>query len=146
MTEVVPYLAVDGAADALDWYGRAFGAEELYRLTMPDGRIGHAEMRIGDTRLMISDEWPDGGILGPKSRGGPTSSFSINVADVDDLDTLWVRALGEQATVEREPADQFYGYRAATLVDPFGHRWTLNAKFEDVDPDEMQRRMESMGD
>ena len=144
MTEVIAYLAVDRAADALDWYGRAFGAQELYRLPMGDGRIGHAEMVIGDTRLMISDEWPEGGVLGPASRGGPTSSFSIAVDSVEDFDAMWQRALDAGASVEREPADQFYGYRAATLFDPFGHRWTINAKVEDVDPDEMRRRMEQL--
>jgi PhnB protein len=143
MTDVVSYLCVDGASDALEWYARALGAEELYRLAMPDGRVGHAEMSIGGTRLMLSDEWPEGGVLGPKSRGGTTVSFAVTVDDVDALHAMWQRAVDAGATVERQPADQFYGYRAGTLLDPFGHRWTINAKLEDVDPAEMQRRIEA---
>lgn len=141
MTTVNAYLCVDGAADALDFYRRAFGAEERYRLAMPDGRLGHAEMRIGDTIVMLSDEWPEGGVLGPRSRGGPTASLAITVDDLDALDALWAAALAAGATVEREPADQFYGHRTGTLVDPFGHRWSISAVIEEVDPEEMQRRM-----
>ncbi len=85
MTAVTTYLCVDGAAAALDFYRRAFGAVELYRLTMPGGGIAHAEMRIGDTTLMLADEWPEGGVLGPRSRGGATSSSTITVESVDAL-------------------------------------------------------------
>ena len=144
MTTVNAYLTVDGASDALDFYRRAFGAEELYRLAMPDGRLGHAEMRIGDTKLMISDEWPEGGILGPAARGGATTSFAVTVDDVDALDATWAQALAAGATVEREREDQFYGHRTGTLVDPFGHRWSISAVVEDVSPEEMQRRIADM--
>jgi PhnB protein len=141
MTDVTAYLCVDGADAALDFYRRAFGAEELYRLEMPDGMVGHAEMRIGDTRLMLSDEFPDGGILGPTARGGPTASFAIMVDGIDALDAMWARATAAGAVVEREPADQFYGHRTGTLIDPFGHRWSISAVVEEVSPEEMQRRI-----
>jgi PhnB protein len=143
MTTVTTYLCVDGASDALDFYRRAFGAVELYRLAMPDGRLGHAEMRIGDTTMMLSDEWPEGGVLGPVSRGGATASLTVTVDDVDALDAMWASALTAGATVEREPADQFYGHRTGTLIDPFGHRWSINAVIEDVSPEEMQRRLQA---
>lgn len=143
MTHVTAYLCVDGAADALDFYQRAFGADEQYRLEMGDGKLGHAEMTIGDTTLMLSDEWPEGGVLGPLKRGGATSSFTIMVADAEALDALWARALAAGAGVERPVEDQFYGHRTGTLVDPFGHRWSVNAVLEEVSPAEMKRRMEA---
>lgn len=144
MTTVNAYLCVDGAADALDFYRRAFGAEELYRLPMPDGRLGHAEMRIGDTTLMLSDEWPEGGVVGPHRQEGSSTSFAITVDDVGALEAMWADALAAGATVEREPADQFYGHRTGTVVDPFGHRWSLSAVLEEVSPEEMRRRMAAM--
>jgi len=144
MTTVTPYLCVDGAADALDFYRRAFGAEELYRLAMANGNIAHAEMCIGDTTLMLSDEWPEGGVLGPEKRGGASTSFSITVGGVDALDTMWASALDAGATVEREREDQFYGHRTGTVVDPFGHRWTISTVIEEVSPEEMQRRLDTM--
>ena len=144
MTTVNAYLSVDGAADALDFYVRAFDAEELYRLAMADGRLGHAEMRIGDTVVMLSDEWPEGNVVAPTRQEGWSTSFSITLDDPADFDHWWNRALDAGATVQREPADQFYGHRSGTLVDPFGHRWAINAVIEEVSPEEMQRRMEQM--
>ena len=146
MTTVTAYLCVDGASDALAFYAKAFGAEEQYRLAMPDGKLGHAEMRIGDTTLMLSDEWPEGGILGPDKRGGVSTSFSITVDDVAALDAMWDTAIDVGARIERERTDEFYGFRTGTLVDPFGHRWSIMTKIEDVSPDEMARRMAAMGD
>ena len=134
---VTPYLIVDGAAEAIRWYGRAFGAEEMLRLPMGD-KIGHAEIRIGDSFVMLSDEWPDYGKLGPKSRGGSTSGFMIYV---EDADAAFERALAAGATEERPLEDQFYGDRSGTVVDPFGHSWTLATHVEDVSEDELQRRM-----
>jgi len=142
MATVTAYLCCDGATEALDWYSKGFNAEELYRLEMPGGKIGHAEMKIGETRLMLSDEWPEGDIFGPKTRGGATTSFGIEVASTDELDALWAQATGAGATVEREIEDQFYGHRSGTLIDPFGHRWSITTMIEDVPPDEMKRRME----
>ena len=135
---VTPYLVVDGAEEAIRFYGRAFGAEETMRLPMGD-RIGHAEFRIGNSMVMIADEFPDMGILGPKSRGGPTSSLLVYVEDVD---AVFARALEEGATEERAPEDQFWGDRMGTLVDPFGHRWSIATHKEDLSEEETRRRME----
>lgn len=133
------YFIVDDAAKAIEFYKRAFGAEEVARLPMGD-KIGHAEIRIGDTQLMLSDEWPDMGSLGPKSRGGATSSFVIYVPDAD---AAFRRAIDAGATEERPVTDQFWGDRMGTVVDPFGHRWSLGTHIEDVPPEEMSRRMQA---
>ncbi len=132
-------LTVDDAAKAIDFYKKAFGAEEKFRMPMGD-RIGHAEIQIGDSHVMLSDEWPDMNLLGPNKRGGATASLMIYLEDVDQA---FARALSVGAKEERAPADQFWGDRMGTLVDPFGHRWTLATHIEDVAPAEMQRRMEA---
>jgi PhnB protein len=134
---VTPYLIVDGAEEAIRFYERAFGATEMLRLPMGD-KIGHAEIRIGDSFVMLSDEWPEYGKLGPKARGGATSSLMIYVEDVD---AAFERALAAGAAEERPVEDQFYGDRSGTLIDPFGHSWTLATHVEDVGEEEMQRRM-----
>lgn len=139
---VTPYIVVDDAAAALDFYKRAFGAEEVLRMPMGD-RIGHAEIRIGDSFVMLADEFPEYGKLGPKSRGGPTASLMIYLEDVD---AAFARALEAGATQERPVEDQFYGDRSGSLVDPFGHSWMLSTHIEDVPEDEMQRRMKEMAD
>ena len=144
MTSVTAYLCIDGASDALAYYQQAFGAKEQYRLEMPDGRLGHAEMTVGDTTIMLSDEWPEGGILGPKSRGGATASFTIMVESVAALDEMWAAAIGAGGTVEREVEDQFYGHRTGTLADPFGQRWSISTVVEEVSAEEMKRRMSEM--
>lgn len=135
---VTPYLIVDGADKALDWYAKALGATEVMRMPM-NGKIGHAEIRIGDSHVMLSDEWPDMDLLGPKKRGGATMSLMVYLADVD---RAFERAVAAGATVERPVADQFYGDRSGTLIDPFGCRWTLATHTEDVPAEEMERRME----
>ena len=134
---VTPYLIVDGAEEAIRFYERAFGATEMLRLPM-GGKIGHAEVKIGDSIVMLSDEWPDYGKLGPTSRGGATSSLMIYLEDVD---AAFERAIAAGATLERPVEDQFYGDRSGTVTDPFGHSWTLSTHVEDVSEDEMQRRM-----
>ena len=136
---VTPYLIVDDAAEAIRFYEKALGATEIFRLPMGD-RIGHAEIRIGDSIVMLSDEWPDMGKLGPKARGGATSSMMVYVEDVD---AAYARATAAGATAERPPEDQFWGDRMGSLVDPFGHSWSLATHVEDVAEDEMQRRMEA---
>jgi PhnB protein len=136
---VTAYLIVDDAARAIDFYKAAFGAEELYRLPM-GGKVGHAEIRIGDTNLMLSDEWPDMQALGPNKRGGATASFVIYGPDCD---AAYDRAIRAGAKADRPPADQFWGDRMGTVVDPFGHKWTVGTHIEDVSPDEMQKRMEA---
>lgn len=136
---VTPYLIVDGAAEAIRFYGEAFGAAEVLRMPMGDGdRIAHAEIRIGDSHVMLADEMPGMGFLGPKTRGGPTASLMIYLADVD---AAFGRAVAAGCTEERPPADQFWGDRMGTLLDPFGHRWTLATHVEDVPEEEMGRRM-----
>ena len=139
---VTPYLVVDGAAAAIDWYRRAIGATEIMRMPMGD-RIGHAEIRIGDSVVMLSDEWPDMNLLGPKTRGGVTASLMVYVPDVD---AAFARAIDAGASEERAVADQFYGDRSGTLVDPFGHRWMISTHIEDVTPEAMQDRMEKMAE
>ncbi|MGQ0619639.1 MAG: VOC family protein [Panacagrimonas sp.] len=134
---VTPYLIVDNAAAAIDFYVGAFGASELFRLPMGD-KIGHAEIRIGDSTVMLSDEWPEMDAMSPKSRGGGTCGFMIYVPDVDAAFDLAVKTGGK---VDRPVANQFYGDRSGTIVDPFGHKWTLATHVEDVDPEEMQKRM-----
>jgi PhnB protein len=117
---VTPYLAVSDARAAIEWYKQIFGAVDVSEpIIMDDGRVGHAEIEIGDAVLMISDEWPELDVLGPASRGGPTSSFVIYVADVD---ATFAAAIGAGARMERPVEDQFHRSRAGWLVDPWGHR------------------------
>lgn len=134
---VTPYLVVDGAAEAIRWYAQVFGATEALRLPMGD-KIGHAEIKIGDSFVMLSDEWPDYGKLGPKARGGATSSLMIYL---DDVDAAFDKAVAAGASVERPVEDQFYGDRSGTIVDPFGHSWTLATHVEDLSEEEIQQRM-----
>jgi PhnB protein len=136
---VTPYLVIDGAEEAIRFYTQALGATEVLRLPM-GGKIGHAEIKIGDSHVMLSDEWPDMDIRGPKSRGGATSSLMVYVPDVD---AAFARAVAAGATIERPVEDQFYGDRNGSIVDPFGHRWTISTHVEDVPEDEIQRRMEA---
>lgn len=139
---VTPYLVVDGAARALDFYREAFGATEVMRMPGPDGRIGHAEMRIGDSHIMLADEHPEMGHRGPKALGGSPVSIMIYV---EDADRLFQAALAGGATQLRPMEDQFYGDRSGMITDPFGHTWTIATHVEDVAPDEMERRMKAMG-
>jgi PhnB protein len=133
-----PYLCVHDAAAAIDFYIRAFGATEIRRYTDTDGTIGHAEIAIGDAHIMLSDEWPEGGVLSPKARGGTSVAL---VLDIEDVDALYARAIAAGATEERPPADQPWGDRSGWLVDPFGHRWNLSMQTEEVSPEELERRM-----
>ena len=136
---VTPYLVIDGAAKAIDFYRDALGATEVLRMPMGD-KIGHAEIKIGDSHVMLSDEWPDMNLLGPARRGGATASLMVYVEDVD---SAFKRAIDAGATKERDVQDQFYGDRSGSLIDPFGHRWTISTHVEDVAPEEMQRRMDA---
>lgn len=136
---ITPYLVVDGAAAAIDFYREAFGAEELMRLPMGE-KLGHAEIRIGDSIVMLSDEWPEMELLAPPHRGGATSSCVLYVADVD---AAFDRALQAGARAERAVETQFWGDRSGTVVDPFGHRWSLATHVEDVPDDEMRQRMQA---
>ena len=134
-----PYLIIEGAAAAIDFYRRVFGATEMMRMVDPSGRIGHAEMRIGDSVIMLADEHPNMGYRSPRSLGGSSVSILLYVEDVDQV---FERAVGAGARVQRAVADQFYGDRSGTLEDPFGHVWTVATHIEDVPPEELQRRAE----
>lgn len=131
--DVSTYLCVKGASDAIDFYTKAFGARELYRLPQDDGRLGHAEIVVGETVLMLSDEWPKMKVLSPKTLGGNSVSL---VLSVDDVDAAFARAVDAGATVERPITDAPYG-RGGWLVDPFGHRWNLMTPNPDFKPGDM---------
>jgi PhnB protein len=135
--QATPYLIISGAADGIDFYARAFGATEVLRLAMGDGRIGHAEVRLGRASIMLADEFPEMGYLGPRALGGSPVTIHIYVEDVDGLTS---RAVGAGATVKRPVQDQFYGDRSVTLEDPFGHVWTFATHTEDVSPEELRKR------
>ena len=135
--EVFPYLCVRGAAKAIDFYVQAFGAREKFRLTEPSGRVGHAELELGGATLMLADEFPEYGIVGPETIGG--SSVTIHL-HVDDADAVIASAVAAGAQVQMAPQDQFYGERSGRIRDPFGHSWNIGHSIETVTPDEMQRR------
>ena len=135
-----PYLIVKGAAEAIDFYKRAFGATEMLRMADPQGRVGHAEIKIGDSVIMLADEHPAMGYRGPRSLGG--SSVSI-LLYLEDVDAVFERAVKAGAKARRPVANQFYGDRSGTLEDPFGHMWTVATHVEDVPPEEMKRRAEA---
>ena len=140
-TTLTPYLIVRGAARALDFYTRAFGAEEVMRLAEPSGRIGHAELTLAGWRLMLADEYPEHGILGPQSLGGASGSLHLQVPDVD---AVVARAVEAGAELVRPVSDQFYGERIGKLRDPFGHLWHVGTEIEEVSADEMQRRFDAL--
>ncbi|MGZ4758970.1 MAG: VOC family protein [Acidimicrobiales bacterium] len=140
-TQLVPYLVVDGATAAIEFYVAAFGAVETMRLMQPDGRVGHAELTIGTAALMLADEFPEMGILGPAARGGTSVSLHLVVPDVD---ATVAAALEAGATLERPVADQFYGNRSGIVVDPFGHRWIVQTPIEEISAEEMQRRLDEL--
>ena len=132
-----PYLSVNGAADAIDFYRNVFGAQERMRLDGPDGKLGHAELQFGDSVLMLADENPGMGGVSPKTLGGTPVTLSIYVEDVDQV---FARALKGGATEVRAVQDQFYGDRSGMFDDPFGHRWNVATHVEDVSPEEMEKR------
>lgn len=136
---VTPYLIIKGAVDAIDFYKRAFGATESMRMQGPDGKIGHAEIRIGDSVVMLADEHPDMGYRSPQSLGGAGVSLMVYVEKVDET---FKRALAAGAKELRPVVNQFYGDRSGTLQDPFGHVWTVSTHVEDIAPEEMRRRSE----
>ena len=134
---VTPYLAVDGAADAIEFYGKVLGTRERMRMPGPDGKIGHAELELGDSVIMLADEFPDMGHRGPKSLGGTPVTISVYVEDVDDA---FRRAIEEGAKELRAVENQFYGDRSGQFEDPFGHRWNVSTRVEDIPPAEMEKR------
>ena len=138
---ITPYLMVRDGARAIAFYREAFGAEEVMRFNDPNGRIAHAEIRIGDSHVMLADE--NEMFVGPQTLGGAGVSLVLYVADVD---ATFAQAVAAGGTVRRPVADQFYGDRMGTLADPFGHVWSIGTHREDVSPEEMQRRMAAMHD
>lgn len=136
-----PYLILQGAAAALDFYKKVFGATEMVRMAQPDGGIGHAEVRIGDSVVMLADECPEMGYRGPKSVGGSSVNLLLYFEDVD---AVVARALAAGAKLTQPVQDKFYGDRSGTIEDPFGHVWVIATHIEDVSPEEMERRVAAM--
>lgn len=143
---ISPSLTVDGAAEAIEFYKRAFGATERMRMAMPDGKIGHAELDIGDSVVMLNDAFPQSSVQSPKQLGGTTASVFLYV---DDVDSIVQDAIDAGATVTMPVADQFWGDRFGTVSDPFGHHWAIATHVEDLTPEEIAVRgreaMASMG-
>ena len=138
---ITPYLSIEGATGAIEFYKRAFGAVELFRLITPTGAIGHAEIRIGDSPIMLADPCAEGAFRNPRSLGG--SSVGLHVY-VEDVDALFAQALAAGAKLIKPLQDQFYGDRSGTLEDPFGHIWFLATHREDLSPEEIDRRAEAL--
>ncbi|HTL97365.1 MAG TPA: VOC family protein [Holophagaceae bacterium] len=139
---VTPYLIVHDGAAALDFYARAFGAEEIMRMPGPDGRVAHSEMRIGRARFMVADEYPEMLAVSPKALGGTPVGLLVYLEGVD---AVFDKAVAAGAAVERPVDDQFYGDRSGTLRDPFGHKWTFATHVEDLSAEEMERRAAAQG-
>ncbi len=135
---VTPYICVKGAAKAIDFYKKVFGAKELFRMCSPDGSIGHAEIQIGDSRIMLADEDPSMNFFSPETLGGSPSLLMIYTENADET---FRRALEAGATETRPLKDQFYGDRSGSVKDPFGHKWTIATHIEDVPEEEMERRL-----
>jgi PhnB protein len=134
---ITPYLVVSDAARAIEFYTQAFGATELMRLDAPGGKIGHAEIKIGDSPLMLADEFPEMGARAPQTIGGSPVQLLLYVADVD---SVFRQAIAAGAVEARPVKDQFYGDRSGSLTDPFGHSWTIATHKEDLSPEEIQQR------
>ncbi len=138
---VIPYLSVTGASAAIDFYKRAFGADEVMRMPMPDGRVAHAELKIGDAHVMLADEFPEMNFRSPRSVGGTPVNIMIYVENVDQTTK---RAVDGGAKLLKPVQDQFYGDRSGTIEDPFGHMWTVATHVEDLTPEEIERRQSEM--
>lgn len=136
---VTPYLAVKGASEAIAFYGEVFGAEELMRIPGPGGMVMHAEVKVGESIFMMTESCEM--LHGPEHYGGSPVSLLVYVEDVDGV---YAKLMARGCKSVREPADQFYGDRSCTVVDPYGHTWTVATHIEDVDEDELQRRMKAM--
>lgn len=138
-----PYLNIKGAADAIEFYKRAFGAKEVGRLSMPDGSVAHAEIEIGDSRIMLAEEMEQWGNASPQTLGGSPVTLCLYVEDVD---AVFAKAISEGGKVigDMEVKDQFYGDRSGSLTDPFGHKWTIMTHIKDISFEEMQQQMNAM--
>jgi len=138
---VTPYLIVKGAADAIEFYKKAFNAKELFRMPTPDGKVGHAELQIGDSRIMLGDECPEMDAVSPTTIGNTAISLMLYVEDVD---TIAEQAIAAGARVLKPVADQFYGDRNGMFADPFGHKWCIGTHKEDLTEEEISKRFEAM--
>jgi PhnB protein len=139
---VMPYLLIDGASAAIDFYQQVFGAGERMRMAEPNGKVGHAELTIGDSVIMLADEHPEMGIRGPKTVGGTPVTICVYV---DDVDATFNQAVQSGATVLQPVENKFYGDRSGQIEDPFGHRWSISTHVEDVSPEEMGKRAAAAG-
>jgi len=139
-SSITPYLIVSDGGAAIEFYSSVFGATELMRFDGPGGTVAHAELQVGSSRLMLADESVETGFRSPQSLGGTGTGLMLYVNDVDDV---FQRAVDAGSKTHQEVKDQFYGDRSGTLIDPFGHLWTIATHVEDVSPEEMQRRMEA---
>jgi PhnB protein len=139
--QITPYLVIDGAAAAIDFYKEVFGTTERLRMGGPDGRIGHAELQLGNALVMLADEYPEMNIRSPRAYGGSGTNVSVYVTDVD---AVHAKALSLGATEDRAVQDQFYGDRTGSFTDPWGHKWSVATHVEDVSPEEMQKRAAAM--
>jgi PhnB protein len=137
---VTPYLTIRGAGEAIDWYKKAFGAEEVVRMPGPDGKLMHAEIKIGNSMVMLGEENLEWGAKSPQALGGSPISIHLYVPDVD---ASFKRAVEAGGTAQQPPTDMFWGDRFGKLADPYGHQWSLATHKEEVAPDEMNRRMEA---
>jgi PhnB protein len=138
---LIPYLSVERAPDAIQFYVTALGAVEGYRLVGRDGRVGHAELTVAGAPFKLAEEYPEIDRIGPLKRGGPTCSFTLQV---DDVDGIVARAVAAGARLERPVRDEFYGERVGVIVDPFGHRWSFHKQIETLSDDEVQRRFKAL--
>jgi len=138
---LTPYLVCKDAAKAIEFYSRAFGAQETVRMPGPNGRVMHAEVKIGDSMLMLSDENPDRGAVAPSGKGRSSSLMFYT----NDVDAVFKRAIDAGASSIEAPTDMFWGDRMGNLMDPFGHQWAIATHKEDVAPDEMEKRMQAIG-
>ena len=139
---LTPYLVISGAAKAIEFYKKVFGAIETVRMPGPGGRVMHAEVKIGNSMLMLSDENPERGHMSPTTRGGTTSSVMLYT---DDVDATFKKAVAAGAKADQPPTDMFWGDRMANITDPYGHQWAIATHKEDVSPEEMEKRMQAQG-
>jgi uncharacterized glyoxalase superfamily protein PhnB len=139
--QLFPYLRLRDAGRAIEFYARVFGAIEKFRLAEPSGRVGHAELDFGGSTLMLSEEYPERGLVGPATIGGTSVTLHLHV---DDADEVLARAVAAGAIIVRAAEDHFYGERSGTLRDPFGHEWNVGHHIEEVSPEEMKRRLDAM--
>lgn len=140
---LTPYITVNGAKEAIEFYKKAFGAKEIGRITMADGTIGHCELAIGDSKIMLAEENKQWGNISPLTMGGTTVYLSLYVENVDSVFSKALKA-GAKVLGDMEPNDQFHGDRSGSLTDPFGHRWTIMTRIEDISFAEMQKRADAL--